>query len=164
MTCAFFRDADAAAVASWARDPRDAFWVAPSSAPPITADTVRTWVRKAATALVLRENGRVVAYGELNPLESQKRSWWVGHMLVDPTVRGRGLCRQLTRSLLRHAFEIERAREVLLIVFPQNAGARRAYEACGFRECGHEHDYYAPYDCTVRMVRMRVTRRTVRYE
>lgn len=158
-------------VAGWTGVPIDAYWLAPRTPPPITAAKVLGWIRPGTSAMLLSEeqgsdrsdrpceDARApLAYGEINILEGHTRAYWLGHLLVAPEHRGRGVGRQLTEHLLRHAFERFNARRVTLVVFPDNKAAIACYESAGMRIDGHEDHHFAVYGHTVRMVRMAVTR------
>jgi RimJ/RimL family protein N-acetyltransferase len=78
----------------------------------------------------LLADGRLVGYGELwedRDLDEAE----LARLVIAPALRGQGHGRALTRLLadeaLRRGF-----REVWLRVLPENAPARRAYEAAGF--------------------------------
>jgi RimJ/RimL family protein N-acetyltransferase len=146
-------------VASWVRDEREAFWLAPKTWPPITGDDVRAWQRPGHEALVLASqlDGQAVAYGELNVLNAARGDYWLGHLLVDSARRGRGLGLELTRALLRWARTHYAARTVSLVVFPENVAAIRCYQAAGLREAGYESHNLTPYCRRTRLLRMAVT-------
>jgi ribosomal protein S18 acetylase RimI-like enzyme len=147
-------------VASWAADPHDAFLVAPQTPPPITADSVRAWVAASTHPYLLLRNGAAVAYGELNLLREQTRRWWLGHLLVDPALRGRRLGRILVQHLLRVAFREHAASAVTLVVFPGNETAIKSYQAAGMTVEGFEFHYFTPYQQRSRMLRMVAYART----
>lgn len=142
-------------VAGWVRDPREAYWLAPRTAPPITADKIRSWEQMGRQQLVLlADGGEPVAYGELNVLNLSRRSWWLGHLIVDPQQRGRGYGKELTRRLLDRAFDMHAARSVTLVVFEENVAAVAAYRAVGMRPEGHEDHHFAAYGRVERLLRM----------
>ncbi len=155
-----FDPAGAALVASWIRDPREAYWLAPKTAPPVTADAVRAWNTPAHEALQLAPltRRRPVAYGELNELNVERGLYWLGHLIVAPAQRGRGVGLALTKALLRRAFTRYAASEVTLVVFPENVVARACYERAGMREDGWEVHDLPPYGRRVRLVRMAASR------
>lgn len=67
----------------------------------------------------------------------QPLSYYVSGMAVYPEYRARGIGTQF----MEHAFQQARARglkQVSLIVFEQNAGAKRLYDRLGFRELTRE--------------------------
>jgi RimJ/RimL family protein N-acetyltransferase len=95
-----------------------------------------------------------VGYGEINALDVRARRYWLGHLIVDPEQRGRGLGTALTRLLLVRAFRELRAREVTLVVFPENATAIASYRAAGMFADGEEIHDFASYGLRARMLRM----------
>lgn len=143
-------------VASWVTSPTEAYWLAPRTAPPITARRVIGWQMPGAFPLMLtREGGGgPLAYGELNLLNSWQSEYWLGHLIVDPARRGRGLGRELTRLLVERAFERLHATRVTLVVFAENVGAARCYESLGFTVDGFETHYFPPYQREAELTRM----------
>ncbi len=146
---------NAALVASWVGDAREAEWLAPRTAPPITAEKILNWQEAGRQPFELvREDVAVVGYGELNILRSRPHEYWLGHLLIDPEQRGRGLGTALVRLLLERAFNWHAARRVVLVVFTDNKPAIAAYRAAGMRDDGYESHYFAPYQRDVRLLRM----------
>ena len=141
---------------SWIRDAREAYWVAPRTPPPLTACEVLHWGVAGHCPLLLYELGETtpVGYGEVNELTSGMNRYWLGHLIVDPTQRGRGLGLQLTRLLLAEAFGRFHASDVTLVVFPENTVAIECYRAAGMRDNGYETHHFPAYQRRVRLLRM----------
>ncbi len=152
--------ADAWLVASWLADPHDAYWAAPRTWPPVTAQRVRTWFRAGHRPYLLTDDqaGQSVGYGELNTLRHRQGDYWIGHLVVDPQQRGRGYGLVLTLRLLERAFAHQRARRVLLVVFPENVTAIRCYQRAGMRPDGYELHHFPPYDRCEHLLKMVITR------
>ncbi len=146
----------AALVASWVRDPREAYWLAPRSEPPLTAARVLEWIGPGRQCLLMLEQGVAapVGYGEINVLDARTRRYWLGHLIIDGEQRGRGLGIALTRLLLERAFGPMRAREITLVVFPGNVAAIASYRAVGFVDEGEEVHEFPHYGGRTRMLRM----------
>lgn len=145
-------------VVSWIRDAREAAWLAPRTLPPITAEAVRAWgAGDDRHPQMLLENDQPVAYGEVNLLDPVRREYWLGHLLVDPDERGRGLGRRLTQGLVARAFRRHAATEVSLVVFPENIVAVQCYRSLGFQERGYEVHPLAGLSRNVRLTRMSIT-------
>ncbi len=142
-------------VASWVRSPAEAYWVAPRTPPPLTADVVRSWSGADRSQWLLTDpQGRWAGYGEVNVLSGAKREYWLGHLLVDPARRGRGLGLALTTGLLSYAEHTLQARRVVLVVFRENTAAVRCYAAAGLRVEGFERQYFDSYGRTENLLRM----------
>ncbi len=62
----------------------------------------------------------------------------LGHVMVDPALRGHGLGKEMMRAALKYAFFVMGAERVTLSVFEDNEPARRCYLSAGFRERGYE--------------------------
>lgn len=154
-----FAEAHADVVASWVRTPREAYLLAPRTAPPIDAAKVRGWCGAGQGQLVLCESGRtdIVAYGELNELHANRGEFWLGHLIVDPRRRGEGLGYELTRQLLMRAFFRFRARRVSLVVFAENHPAVECYKRAGMYPDGYELHELPAYGGPARLLRMAAT-------
>lgn len=67
----------------------------------------------------------------------EDRSWYICGMAVEPEWRGRGIGTRLLAEAeadcRRHGLD-----KLSLVVFEQNAGAKRLYERAGFREVRRE--------------------------
>jgi ribosomal protein S18 acetylase RimI-like enzyme len=101
--------------------------------------TWRAWVAEAAageqkTLFVAEENGYwlgvVGAFARVDPREVQLISMW-----VDPGQRGRGIARDLIRSVARWTQE-RGSERVVLFVQEANEPAQALYERAGFRATG----------------------------
>jgi RimJ/RimL family protein N-acetyltransferase len=151
-----FDPAQAERVAGWVRNEREAYWFAPKTTPPIAARDIRGWGVAGHEQLQLLPAGakEPVAYGELNALHGAHGQYWLGHLIVDPGLRGQGIGQVLTRLLLNRAFRQLRARRVSLVVFPDNATAIACYRAAGMREDGFEEHDLPAYGARARLLRM----------
>ncbi|QOJ15825.1 MAG: GNAT family N-acetyltransferase [Planctomycetia bacterium] len=155
-----FETPDAGVVAGWARTASEGYWLAPRTSPPLTAEKVCDWGRGGRQQWVLCERGSagvLLAYGELNLLNAARRSFWLGHIVVDPQRRGYGLGTEITRRLLERAFVHCAASSVTLVVFPTNRSAVRAYQAAGMRADGFEDHEFEAYGRTERLARFMMT-------
>jgi ribosomal protein S18 acetylase RimI-like enzyme len=131
-------------VASWVRDAAELQWLAPATTFPLTAEKVLGWTSLRGQAYVLSpiQGEAVLAYGELNPLAAEPRDLWLGHLVVDPRQRGKGLGGRLLAALLEHGI-MHGARRLVLVVFPENIPAIRCYIRAGFRLKGPEEHRHA---------------------
>ena len=135
-----FGSAHAPVIASWVRSARELRFLAPSTPPPLTGQKVREWVKPFGRAFVLLPDGlegaakpcNPLGYAELNPMRGQPDHQWIGHVVIDPHRRGRGLGRALLDALVRYAFQRLRAKRISLVVFPENTVAARCYASAGF--------------------------------
>lgn len=125
---------DALAVASLMVTEDDVRQVAPQETFPVSAAVVERWHRDRESGYVLEGDGRVVAYGEINRDPHDARRFWIGHVVVDPALRSRGLGRHVVSNLAALAARSMRAREVWISAFADNPAALACYLGCGFRE------------------------------
>jgi len=143
-------------VLSWVRDAQEMYWLAPKTVPPLTVAEILSWKRPGHSPYLLMQPGRPqpLGYGELNRMSDAPRQYWLGHLIVDPAERGKGHGKELTRLLLREAFDQRGARRVTLVVFPENRAAVACYRAAGMREDGHEWHAFPAYgreECLLRL-------------
>lgn len=148
-----FNPRDAELIAGWVRA-RELRWLCPNTPAPLTAAKVRAWRPANGTAFVLREGGTGVAYAELNPLPGVAGACWIGHLIVAPERRRRGVGTALVRGLVRYAADTLRAQRVCLIVFPENVAALRCYEAAGFCRARTEYHRFAAVRGLQKVVRL----------
>jgi len=155
-----FTSADAGIVAAWVDSAQTRRWVSPSASGPITADVVNEWLKPGGRAFVLtnRDVATPVGYGEINPMRSYRDHDWLGHLIVRPNERGRGIGRVLVVELLRHAFGERGVRKVSLVVFPGNLPAIRCYLAVGFHMRGEEFHRFGGSSRAHRLIHLQMDR------
>lgn len=121
-------------VASWVSDDLSLLWLAPRTPPPLTPRKVLDWQAVGRTALLAYVRGEDVpcAYAEINAMKSKPYELWLGHIIVAPQRRSRGIGSLVVDLLLDHAFESFGAQKISLVVFPENLPAIRCYKRCGF--------------------------------
>lgn len=103
-----------------------------------------------------------VGYAELNDMPSKPGELWIGHFIIDPAHRGKGLGREFLRLLLQQAFGPLRAARVALIVFPDNEAAIRCYRSGGMQAEGWQHRTFEARSGVHKMMEMAIDR--ARYE
>jgi ribosomal protein S18 acetylase RimI-like enzyme len=116
------------------------------------------WNRPGRRAYMVSENGsdRPVGYGEINLLDQRRREFWLGHLIVDPRRRGRGVGAAMVRLLIEEAIASLGAERISLVVFPANEAAVRCYRTAGMREICHEHHYFVSSRRQALLLRMAV--------
>jgi RimJ/RimL family protein N-acetyltransferase len=98
-------------------------------------------------------------YAELNEMPGPARQMWVGHFLVNPKLRMRGLGTRFATALVMRAFVEFGVVDVLLVVFPENAGAIRCYERAGLVVLGKEKKHFESTGREHMFLRMGIGRR-----
>lgn len=146
----------AATVASWLRAPRDSFWAAPRSSYPVQPDDVQEWADHADLAFhAWTPNADApCAYGEVNNFRMAVEESWIGHIIVDPVVRGQAVGRAFVHALVYYAITVLKRQAVSLVVFPDNVHAIRCYHRAGFRDAGMELKRFPPDTTEHRLLRM----------
>ncbi len=156
-----FDDALAPFVAAWVQDRHELFWLAPKTAPPLTAAKMADWPGPGGCPMLLHRDGSSEPRGyiELNPMPHESRHLWLGHCLIRPRWRGTGLGREMVQLLLEQAFVHRAAESVSLVVFPDNVCAIRCYRASGFLQVGEQVKFFPTTNRRHCMLVMRITRR-----
>ena len=151
-------------VAGWVRNDAELFWIAPKTPAPITPEKVLGWSVDRDYSRVVCAHGTAlpVAYGELHYMPASRTHLWLGHLLVSPACRGKGVGGRLTRLLLIEAFEVQRARRVSLIVFPTNVVAIRCYQRAGLIYLGEQKRFFETTGRYHRMIALSMDRRRYR--
>lgn len=131
-------------IAGWARNARELEWLAPATDPPLTAAKVHAWGRTGGHRCLFWQGEPIepVGYAELNPMPDRPLDVWIGHFVISPDARGQGLGRLFFQRLVARAFRELGAREMLLIVAPDNVAAIQCYESCGMTPAGRETKYF----------------------
>lgn len=157
---ALFDNAMAEIVAGWAPSENELFWLAPKTAPPLTASKVIAWIAPEGAPLLFHRHGedRPLGYLELNPMPGDFGHYWLGHCVIDPAWRGLGLGRQMIRTCLELAFRYRRAQRVSLVVFPENSPAIRCYGYAGFVIAGDQYKHFPTTGRQHRMLQMTIDR------
>ena len=150
-------------IASWPSTKSELMWLAPGTRAPLTAAKVVAWAKPGGYRLLYWAGGATPAgYAEINPMNGMRGQWWIGHFVIDPNLRGRGLGRRFFHELVRVAFESLAAEQMLLVVFPENEAAIRCYEHGGMTVEGREQKRFA--NTRQRHTFLRMTLRRVRYQ
>lgn len=147
-------------VAGWAREGRDLFWLAPSTPAPLTAAKVVAWAGPDGGPRLFRRDDcfEPLGYLELNPMPGQPAHYWLGHCLIRPEQRGTGLGRVMIELVLNEAFARRAARQISLMVFPENLPAFHCYVSVGFRKVNEQCKYFATTGKQYQMLHMSLSR------
>ncbi|MBI4717370.1 MAG: GNAT family N-acetyltransferase [Planctomycetes bacterium] len=147
-------------IAAWVGTAPELRWLAPSSALPLTAEKVVAWRKPGGHAMVwTRDTAEVpAAYAELNPMRDAPDHWWMGHVIVSPQLRGRGMGTAFVRALLNEAFTELLASRVSLVVFPENRIAIACYRRAGFTAIGEEYHRFSEESPYLRLLRLEARR------
>jgi RimJ/RimL family protein N-acetyltransferase len=162
-------------VASWIRTTQELIWLAPGTVPPLTAEKVALWGDERRNRFLFWDgaggmgvspvNGREgratdpSGYGELNEIPDQPAQFWIGHFVIDPGRRGQSLGVRFAQALLARAFVEYAAKEVVLVVFPDNQRAISCYERAGMQLVGQERKYFKATGAEHLFLRMSISRR-----
>lgn len=150
----------APAIQSWVRSDRELLWLAPATPPPLTVAKIEDWSRAEQHRFLLwnAPQARPIGYAELDFFSGVRDQMWIGHLILDPQVRGCGVSVTFTAALLGLAFDRFDAQKVLLLVFPENVAAVRSYTRAGFASEGFEQRRFDRNDATYALLRMGLDR------
>lgn len=148
-------------IAAWPQTAHELTWLAPGTVPPLTPSKVCAWQRADGRQYLFWNAAHPgpAGYAELNRMPDERRRYWIGHFILDPVLRGRGLSHTFFRNLVMHAFGEMGAAEVLLVVVPQNLVAIRCYERGGMIVSGRESKRFESTGRRHTFLRMSITRR-----
>lgn len=163
-----FHNGYAEEMVRWVRTDEELRHLAPSTEPPLTAEKICAWPKVGGhayaylTDVAADDSGapqcQPIAYGELNSMRSSTSDFWLGHLIVNPDYRDRGIGCRFVRVLLAHAVEKFDAKTVSLVVFPSNRAARQCYAKAGFREVAEEFHRFGSNGKKHRLVRCEINR------
>lgn len=147
-------------IASWVSDDISLLWLAPRTPPPLTPRKVLDWHGVGKTALLAYIEGEDSAcgYAEINQTKSKPYELWLGHIIVAPQRRSRGIGSRFVEMLLDESFESFGAQMVSLVVFPDNVAAIRCYQRCGFAVTREECHRFRRGGPKCHMLRLDITR------
>lgn len=159
----FFEAAHAEPISRWVSSDHELFLLAPLTHPPLTPRKVTAWSRHADESLVLVSSANeLLAYGELNQMPLSERQRWIGHLVVAPAWRGRGLGRRFVLALLERTFAVSDVDSVSLVVFPWNGPAVRCYQQLGFEQIGIQRRRFRESPIRHDLLELKLTRRRFR--
>ena len=152
------QDAHASVVADWVQTTEQLKRLAPGSTMPLTAEKVLAWCRPHGHVFELAREGdeTPIGYAELNPMQRERGHLWLGHVILCPTERGRGIGTVFVRMLLEYAFDQLAARCVSLIVYPNNKPAVDCYYRVGFKAIREEYHTFGSSNIQERMLRLEI--------
>ncbi|MBX7059127.1 MAG: GNAT family N-acetyltransferase [Leptospirales bacterium] len=83
-----------------------------------------------------QQDGRFSGYFEFGRIDYAQRNTTLARILIDHTLRRRGLGRMMVSAALQMGFETLRLHRIDLRVYEQNRPALRLYDSLGFRSEG----------------------------
>ena len=137
---AFNLDKDFDVIKTWITDERThMMWCANLIPYPIEKETFRSILSEIAERFgdspfaAVDDEGRVVGF-YCYSLNHETHEGIFKFVMVDASVRGQGIGKEMIRLAVHNAFSDPEALTVQLNVFPENARAKRCYEGAGFAE------------------------------
>lgn len=146
----YFTPADFSQLISWIDSPRLLMnWSGPMFNFPLTPDKL-TWYLDGANELgtsdvfifkaVDSATGATVGHISLGSLSQKNRSARISRVLVDPTIRSRGIGQAMLTEVLRFGFEQLGLHRIDLGVYDFNEAALRCYTRAGMHREGLSRD------------------------
>lgn len=146
-----YRSADAAAILSWCADEKafrkwtadcyDHFPIAPADMDALYAKSAAEGFFRPFTAT--DDSGCPVGHFILRQPGDDPKRLMLGFIIVDGSLRGQGVGRQMVSMAAEHAKSAFGAERVTLRVFSSNPAAMRCYAAAGFSDSGELHTQFA---------------------
>lgn len=117
---------------------------------PLTEESLRWYIDDTndlqhSDALVYKavdsKTGEIVGHISLGAISRKNRSARISRVLVgSPLARGRGICQQMIKAILKIGFEDMKLHRIGLGVYDYNKSALQCYEKAGFRIEGTSRD------------------------
>ena len=127
-------------ISNWISDERThAMWCANLIPYPIEQESLRSFLSDILGRfgdkpfVAVDEEGRVVGF-YCYSLNHETLEGMLKFVMVDASVRGKGIGKEMIRLAVLNAFSDPEAKTVQLNVFPENIRAKRCYEGVGFKE------------------------------
>ena len=141
LTLRAYRNSDAKEIAPWLADKQVFAWWSGGllGEYPLDPDRLNAYYAPGVASgewfpRTMEEDGRVC--GQLLMRRMEEGRMHFGLIIVDPSIRGKGLGHAMLSMALEYAFALRGAKRVTLNVFADNAPARRCYERLGFACAG----------------------------
>ena len=101
-------------------------------------DDILTAVRHGLThgMVGIHVDGLLIGFWVLHRDPRDAAVWWLGWFAMDHRQQGRGYGRQAMAAIMQAFQKLPGCRQARLLVSPLNLGAKRLYEAWGFRQIG----------------------------
>ena len=136
-----YKPQDGDVLLRWFSGGEEAFekWSAGQFSYPLTREQMDSYFRKweddewGWPMAAIDEKGRLAGHLLMRSANYRENSLFFGFIVVDPSVRGKGLGKEMISLALAYAFEILKVDAVRLRVFANNPAAKACYEAAGFR-------------------------------
>lgn len=81
----------------------------------------------------LDRKGDAIGHILMGKLNFEENTIHFGHVLVDPSKRGKGIGKEMLKTALIYAFEVFQVSKVTLAVFDNNVQAYNCYKSIGFK-------------------------------
>lgn len=94
-------------------------------------DISQSDVKRNAFSIINVETGKSIGHCELYLLENSAK---IDRVIIDGSMKGKGLCSQLMRLLLDYGFNVLKQPLIELNVFDWNTAAIRCYEKAGLKK------------------------------
>ena len=115
----------------------------PQTITTLAMEEVERWYRKVSAeehCWIIDLQGRCIGTAQLHSVDERNRRARYAIGIFDPECWGEGYGTEVTKLVLRHAFEAMRLHRVDLKVLAFNTRAIACYEKCGFTREGLERD------------------------
>ncbi len=133
-------DRDYEYISNWISDERThAMWCADLIPYPLEKENLRRFLSEISVKFgdrpfaAVDDEGHVVGF-YCYALNHETQEGMLKFIMVDASIRGKGIGKEMIRLAVRNAFSDPEALSVQLNVFAENTRARRCYEGAGFTE------------------------------
>ena len=148
VTRSFEIDLDYKYIVNWIEDERThAMWCANLIPYPLEQENLSSFLSEIAVKfgdspfVAVDDEGHVVGF-YCYSLNHETHEGMLKFVMVDASVRGKGIGKEMIKLAVRNAFSDSEVIAVQLNVFPENARAKRCYEGVGFTERQNTSDAF----------------------
>lgn len=126
------KSGDADLICSFFQSTEELFFCFPKASFPLAPKTLMAETDQRHSPTVALDGERVVGYAKYLEVRD-KRYCAIGHLVVDPAFRHRGVARFLVQTLVAMAMAHHKAKFVRAPCFSHNTAAYQMYHAMGFK-------------------------------
>lgn len=161
-----FKEMDAEQISSWFTDERrTAWWGADNFKYPLTSEQLLNfnytnqnkpdiWQMCATD-----ENGQLAGHFMIRYDGEGHRAGYLGFIVVNPAIRGKGMGRQMVSLAIKYAFEMLNVDKVSLSVYEDNIAAHKCYLSSGLEDEKYMPEAFSYKDEKWNVIRMSTVRK-----
>ncbi len=147
------RDSDLPLICGFPRDEQELFLIFPKADFPLTANQLKASIDARCDSTVFLYDGQTAGFANLYKCQPGE-TCWIGNVIVDPLLRGRGIGTYLVKTMTSIAVEKYRVKAMELFCMSHNISGLFLYQQLGFKPTHIEErtDHQGRRIATIHMV------------